>query len=483
MGNNEELFWKKVKERDGNTHAVSFLEEGVIITKTYEELRNDIDTMSRFLKDNKICGRIGLSGASSYLLLVSFLAIESLGYTAVCVPTLEDDPELVPLLGRLGVRDVICNNVIDHQETQINSIIQEVKRVQISDASEYSAIYGEGVILLTSGTMGRKKPVVLSFEGMILDAFNSALMAGCVAKSKRLYTLLPFYHAFGLTGAVLICIWEGIEICLGSNSMKMMEDISLFKPEVILAVPQMVKALNSYYRITKKKMEENLKYIVVGGAKLEVSLIDDMLEKGVKCLEGYGITECSPVIAMNNPDRIVKGSVGRPLKDIEIRIHNGEIQVKGETVFLGYALVDNEKEKVMEDGYFCTGDMGTIDDEGFLFVTGRIKDLIVLQTGENVLVTALEEKISQIPNVSDVFVYEKKKGVSGVITAAIFTLAKTDEEYDQIAEKVRLMDGLMPFERIGRIEISDKPFLRTEIGKLKRNQDFNIIYERGISNA
>lgn len=471
-------FWDKLRQRDENLCAAFYIENGAVVSKSYAELLRDVDDACRYFRENEISGRIGLSGVLSYKLIVAFLAIESMEYTAVCVPPIQSNSELPLILGMLGVRDIITDTNSDKNH------ICEKDIIHLTNTSDCVRIPGEGVILLTSGTTGRSKPVVLSFEGMILDEIYSARRMKHIVTCERFYSILPMYHAFCITAFILSGLIEGNTICLGANPQKMIEEIKTYKAEVLFAVPQMVKAMNSFFRIMKTETAGELKYIVVGGAALDEKLFDDMLNRNIVCLEGYGITECSPIISVNSSENYKRGSVGKPFSELDFRIKDGEIQVKGSTVFLDYALDGKAKETVMEDGFYKTGDTGYLDDDGFLFVTGRIKDTIVLATGENVSPTALEEKLMQIPEIADAFVYEKKVGASGVITAAVYVRNLGNlpaEKADEIiADKIRNMEGLMPHERIARLEISDRPLQRTALGKIKRVQEYEVISERSI---
>jgi len=294
----------------------------------------------------------------------------------------------------------------------------------------------------------------------------------------------------------------------------MMNDIQSARPEILFIVPLFVQTLyGAFRRFLKAKgldkqidamIEENnrrgnvsmeekrkmfaevlaffggrLSRIVSGGAPLDMISYRGFYDLGITVLNGYGITECSPVLAVNPEEGNKPESVGKVIPELEVRIEGrdengfGEICVKGPTVMLGYFENEEENAKALIDGWFHTGDKGWIDDDDHLYVCGRIKNLIILANGENVSPEELEDKIYQnIKEVAEVVVFEK----AGRITAQVFI----NEEY--VAEngigdpQKAVNDGiyklnleLAVYKRIGAVEFRDTPFEKTTSKKIKRN--------------
>lgn len=203
-----------------------------------------------------------------------------------------------------------------------------------------------------------------------------------------------------------------------------------------------------------------LDLLICGGAPLKQSYIDGMDALGIQVLNGYGITECSPVVSVNRNRYYRSGSIGLPLECCEVRIQGGEICVKGDIVMAGYYEDEAATREVLEDGWFKTGDIGYLDEDGFLFVTGRKKNLIILSNGKNVAPEELEEKILDITGVKEVVVYVE----NDIITAEVFA----DEETG-IQESVMALNKELPgYKRIQRVKFRTSEFEKTTTKKIKR---------------
>lgn len=218
----------------------------------------------------------------------------------------------------------------------------------------------------------------------------------------------------------------------------------------------------------------NLKYIICGGAALQEKYVQEFHLLGIEILNGYGITECSPVIAVNRNHYYRDGSVGQVLQDCKIRIvveeegmSVGEIQVKGPNVMLGYYHNEAETENAFKDGWFRTGDLGYIDNDGFLYITGRKKNLIILPNGENVSPEELEQRILYFDYVKEVVVSEK----DGQIQAEVFL----DDEMEphantKIQEDIAVLNKSLPnYKKIGKTIVRAQEFEKTTTKKIKRN--------------
>lgn len=356
------------------------------------------------------------------------------------------------------------------------------------------------MILYTSGTTGRSKGVMLSHLNLmsqlkVLDALN----LGDVG--KRSLQILPLHHAFGITASVYCTFFVGCTNYINRSLRKLKEDIDIAKPDIVLAVPMVLKFLLDSINKSieekgqKKKFERgiilsgflriigidkrrqlfqdvidalggNLKVFVVGGAPIDQNIIDAFDDIGITVLNGYGISECAPVVSVNGIGTAVKRSAGKPLATNEVRIsERGEILVKGDNVMKGYYHLDEETQNAFDNGWFCTGDLGELDNKGNLFITGRIKNLIILDNGENVPAEPLEELIYRIPYVKETVVY----GDNGKIIAEIYL----DPDIPEGKEKIRadidtINKSLPPSRTIVSIKIRDEEFPKTTTKKIKR---------------
>jgi long-chain acyl-CoA synthetase len=214
------------------------------------------------------------------------------------------------------------------------------------------------------------------------------------------------------------------------------------------------------FRAVREELGGNLRYIVCGGAFLEQKYADGMEAFGIRVLNGYGITECAPVVAVNRSGQVRSHSVGLPLPGCEVRIRDGEICVRGDNVMAGYFEDEAGTKEVMEDEWFHTGDLGHFDGDGFLYITGRKKNLIILSNGENVSAEELEEKILEIQGVEEVVVSQE----NNVITAEIYAKDQTG-----IDEAVEALNRRLPsYKRIGKTKYRQCEFERTTSQKIKR---------------
>lgn len=210
-----------------------------------------------------------------------------------------------------------------------------------------------------------------------------------------------------------------------------------------------------------------LEYIICGGATLQEKYVKEFRSMGIEVLNGYGITECSPVVATNRNFYHRDGSVGQILKDCQVRIQNGEIQVQGKNVMLGYYEDEAATQDAFEGNWYRTGDLGHIDTDGFLFITGRAKNLIILSNGENVSPEELENLLLNHELVKEALVYAENE----VITAEIFPNPEADlgGVQKQLQDIVDACNRRLPvYKRIQRLKVRQTEFPKTTIQKIKR---------------
>ena len=213
----------------------------------------------------------------------------------------------------------------------------------------------------------------------------------------------------------------------------------------------------------------NLEYIICGGAPLDARYVKEFRSFGIEILNGYGTTECSPVAAVNRNHYHKDGTVGLPLPDSEVRIaEDGEVLIRGDHVMLGYYHDEESTKAVLRDGWYATGDLGGLDEDGFLTLYGRKKNLIVLSNGENVSPEELEERLYRIDGIEEVLV----SGEDGVIAAEIYASPQTEEVKKEIDIAVSSLNRTLPaYKRIVRLRFRDTPFEKTTTRKIKRPED------------
>lgn len=214
----------------------------------------------------------------------------------------------------------------------------------------------------------------------------------------------------------------------------------------------------------------NLELLISGGAPLSEEMVKGFNDFGIDVLNGFGITECSPIVSLRPVDNAKPGSIGKAIKNTELKILDpnedgeGEICVKGDIVMMGYYENPEANAQVFRDGWFLTGDIGKLDDEGFAFITGRKKNMILLDNGKNVYPEELEYLIGNIDGVAEVVVYAK----DNLITAEIFT----DEPEKKSTIEATIKDELNPtiaqYKQIRKVEFRDTEFAKTSTKKIKR---------------
>ena len=246
-------------------------------------------------------------------------------------------------------------------------------------------------IMFSSGTTGVSKAIMLTQGNLGAEVTN---LFYHTEPGTVLFSVLPIHHAFCLSVDVLTAIKLGVNTCINDSVGHLMKNLKTFEPQVILMVPLMVetiyKKLKSVNRLIPKKLVgrevfgKRLNHIIVGGAYLDPMYVTEFRKYGITIWQGYGMTETSPVIAFNGERGISDGSVGRPIDNTEVKIEDGEILVRGDIVMKGYYKMPEETAEALKDGWMHTGDLGRFDENGFLYITGRKKNLIILANGENV---------------------------------------------------------------------------------------------------
>ncbi len=212
--------------------------------------------------------------------------------------------------------------------------------------------------------------------------------------------------------------------------------------------------------------------MISGGAKLSEDVWRDMEAMGFNILEGYGLTETSPLISVNRPDKKKIGTAGVPVDGVEVRVtESGEIVVKGDNVMKGYYNKPEETKKVIKDGWFHTGDLGFVDEEGFIHITGRAKEVIVLESGKNVYPEDIEIELLKSPYILEVGVFFHEGKLKAIIRPDFELLMEEGVEDVKgfIKREInRLMRGFQPYKKVKEFKLVDRELPRTRIGKLRR---------------
>ena len=492
-----------------------------------KDLQLQIEGLGTWLYETGKHGKvIGLLGSNSYEWLLTFYSARYAGCVVLLLDRTADLDNLKDQIVRSGCQDLIYSQDVREKAEALSAetgasltpfealeglvvkgrvLISEGKTacLDLVQSGEETA-----VIMFTSGTTGISKGVMLSSRNLL---YNADCTSDSVNFAKDQVHFLPLNHIYALLAHFEALInGKRLHICL--NMRRMAADFQEAKPELLCLVPLLVKNLYGllWQAIRKHGDEEKvqkmilenrekgdvtpaekrkmfapylalfggrLETIISGGAPLDVQLIGGFADFGITVQEGYGITECSPVLAVN-PDELNKpGTVGLALPGHEILIENpneegiGEICAKGPSVMQGYYHMEKETAEAMAGGWFHTGDLGFLDEDNYLTITGRLKNLIILSNGENVSPEELEAKFRTCEAINEVVVYEK----DGRITAMIYPDSEflalkgiTDGE-----EYIRNFIGeynknAAATRQIGAVFFRDVPFEKTGSKKIKR---------------
>lgn len=339
------------------------------------------------------------------------------------------------------------------------------------------------MIIFTSGTTGLAKGVMLTQSNL---AENVKALSFKTGLSVPLLNVLPIHHAFCLVMDWLRGFNAVAVICINDSFIHMARNMGIFKPKSMLMVPLMIETL--YKRlanadpsvpkevVAKKVFGGELKLIFSGGAHLEPFYIDKLGEYGIMVLEGYGMSECSPVISANMPYSYKPGSVGKPLPNVELGFTDeGEILVKGSSVMKQYYKMPQETSEALRDGWLHTGDKGYLDEDGFLFINGRVKNLIILANGENISPEEIESKLALNPLVGEIVITGEGTGLVARIYPNQDVVAAKGLEGEQV--KAALQDMLdaynanqPSYRQIVGLVVRENPFVKTATRKIKRTE-------------
>lgn len=514
---------------------------------TFVQLREDVDALGTSLLERGLLGKhFAIVGESSYSYVVSYMAV-SMGL-GVIVPLDKElsKEELLKLICKSDAEVLLYSELLSDDVEELKGSCPEVRTfinismygtkmgsISILDLlQEGRSLINSGdrryktlpidrnkmaAILFTSGTTGVHKGVMLSHEN-ILTVIHSAF--SMFRFSKVSFSVLPINHTYEFNLHVLGCLYGGITLCFNDSIKHVKDNLMIFQPGMTLMVPMIVESLykNIWKEAEKNNLTKHLQYgiwfsnlirkvgidqrklffkpimeslggnlqtIVCGGAPLRPDIVKGFEDIGISVYNGYGITECAPLIATNCTMKNIAGSVGFVIPDNLVRIADtdedgiGEIQVQGDNVMMGYYKDPVSTRKTFTaDGWFKTGDLGYLDRKGALYITGREKNLIILANGKNVHPEELEEYIlDHLAYVKEVVVYAplSPEGNEVMIMAEAyvedqFLIEKGVDEAKKILKEdiSKLNHKLSVYKRIHDVELRECEFEKTTTKKIKR---------------
>ena len=529
----------KLKDKIGNIYKV-----------TYEKFKADVMALGTALinlglKDSNIA----VIGKNSYNWAVSYLASTIVGVVVPIDKELKSE-EIVNFLNVSSAKAVLADdkyiqNLVKSKSSIENKNILFINFNSEKDTNSYMSYQlaldagydqlEEGnkdfdnikidpnamkILIFTSGTTGSAKGVCLSHKNVASNIMSTFGIVK-VHRDDQVLSILPLHHTYECTLGFLLVLYSGgcISYCEGLRHIT--DNILEFKPTVILCVPllleKMYKKIESTVRKSlpekyaniegdviaqlpfiikkiviskvKNSLGGRLRAFIVGAAPLSPDVINSFKNLHIKSIQGYGLTECSPLVAGNNDFYIKPDAVGLPIPNVSYKIDKpdetgvGEILVKGPNVMLGYYKNEEETKKTIVDGWFHTGDLGKVDDDGWLYITGRLKTVIVTQNGKNIYPEEIEHYLNENPLISESLVtgVPDEKTDEVYVNAQIFPNLDAIKEYLKgaipqkeeikaiIKDIIASVNKKLPnYKHIKSFIVKDEEFEKTTTQKIKR---------------
>lgn len=455
---------------------------------TYRQLDRDVAAFRGVLKKNGVAAesRIGMIGANGYQFVKAFLAITTYGCTAVVLPVQLDDKTVFGCSMKFGMSALVYQDDLSEKvefANRTNKNLVCIPWSQSSDATPAAQVDGDTpcVIMFTGGTTGKSKGALLNHRAILQGTIN-----GCYGYKdvfgQRYMLALPLSHIFGLVRNMLTPLYTGGHVFICKTPQDLFRDIATFRPTVMVLVPALAEmALNLSKKFNRNMLGSDMKYIICGAAAVAPYLIEEYANIGITVFPGYGLTESANLVS-GNPEQASKPeSVGIPYPHQEFKIVEGELWLKGLNMMNGYVGDDEENASAYEDGWFKTGDLVRIDEDGFLYIVGRCKDIIVLSNGENVSPAEVETYFNALPTVQDSQVYEDVLdngthilAVEVVPRATEFAKLGISNSNAYLEEQLKEVNSKLPSHmKITKFIVRDTDFERTPSMKIVRYKKCN----------
>ena len=492
----KDLLYQSAKRYKNNNAFKLKNKSGKIYGVKYTEFKDNVRALGTSLIDLELSNKkIVIIGKNSYSWISSYFASAIVGIAVPIDKELHVD-DVINFINISEADAVIgdekyINNIIDNK----NKLKSNIKFINMNSTSSDSKILNinelikQGfaklnsgntnfddikinpddmhVLLFTSGTTGNAKGICLSHKNICSNVMSVAQIVK-VDKTTTVLSILPIHHTYECTLGHVLPLYGGGTVTYCDGLRYINKNINEYSPSFVICVPLLLenihkkilktlqKSLPEKYfsgekhfidnmphllrffvkRKIKKSLGGNLRTFIVGAAAINPTIIESFYKLGFKALQGYGLTECSPLVAGNNDIFYKADSVGLPIPNVEYKINNpdsqgnGEIIVKGPNVMLGYYNDPENTDNVFKKGWFYTGDLGYIDNDGFLYITGRCKSVIVTQNGKNIYPEEIEYYLNESPLVAECIVI----GVNYENDRETYVNAKILPDIDQFKE-------------------------------------------------
>lgn len=462
-----------------NLQAFSIYNGEVIKDISYKQFADDILKSAGYFKTNGIVKQhIALIAPNSYEWIVTFFAVLSSGNTAVLLnPALPS--EMLQLQCKIADVTIACveNNESSELQPTLSGEIQLLHYDNIASAEPmkinevYSPSANETIVLMfTSGTTGKSKAVQFSSENF-QSSFTAWGDTHMHSGMEREFLILPAFHIGGI-----YCIFETAlrfhTLCIGRGPKYIFADMHVLNPTDITLVPLILESIAKIYRKVKTKEDrqryfgKNFQRISVCGAPSKPEVIHFMMSQGILMASLYGMTETTADGIRCFLDDSHIGATGKLSPSMQCRIQDGELLLKGPSVMKGYYKDAAATAEIIQDGWLHTGDLGYCDADGYYYITGRRKNVIILSNGENVNPEEIEAKFSECHDILESLVYSDGKGICADVYA---------EDHEAAKEFIKNYNNSVPmYRQVYKVNYLSSPLEKTGSGKIKRKGNVNV---------
>lgn len=467
-------FLKKI-EKDYAEHPATG--DGTV-TYTFKELVSRVAKRRAVLeaKGVKAGDKVGVMARNDLDAMEWFLAVPSFGCIVTMLPVQLGAEQLTGISMKFGFTALILADEFAPLAEAVNCTKISTKEIADTEAA-YGNVSKESVaaIYFTGGSTGAPKGAILTHGALMRGAYNGTFHPDGVLYN-RCMVILPMSHIFGAVMGFLSVLYTGSTAFAVTDMRAAVGQIPVLRPTYLVLVPGLVEIILGIAKMKGKGFLGDLKSMNVGAAPVPPRLIKDAAEFGIKLYPGYGLTEGANLTSANVNIEEKPESMGKIYPEQEYKVVDGELWLKGDNIMLGYAGNPEATAEVMEDGWLKTGDLVRFDEEGFIYITGRIKNLIILSNGENVSPEEIEEYFYKSSLIKDCMVREMEVNGTTVIGIEILPFApavagmSADEIKAAMDEITASVNAKLPsFKHVSKVVIRTEDFPRTGAMKIARN--------------
>lgn len=538
----------RAEEKYGGKVAFMYKQDGEIIEKTYKDVNDDTKVLGTALAAlGLLNAHVGIISQNSYQWISVYLTGLAGSGVFVPIDRELPFEEIADIISESDCRAVFYQDEYEEQmrlaaeklplvEYYINIDKKEEKEegkflsmeglmrrgrrlLQTGDSTYTKCRHDTGkmkMLVYTSGTMGNAKGVMLSEKNLIADIYYGLQIMEC---KERCLSVLPFHHTYESVCGILGSLQSGATICINEDLRSLMANLKTYSPDYIFIVPAIAESFykriwrnaekngstktlmaltklnrglrkmgmdksDMFFKAIKRSFGGKLKLIICGGAPVRTEVAEFFRDIGIEFINGYGLTECSPLVSVNKVKFNDPASVGVLLPCLECKIDSpdengeGEICLKGDNVMMGYYKNDIATEAVFEEsGWFHTGDLGRLNSSRQLFITGRKKNLIVLQNGKNICPEQIEGYVMSIPYVSEAMVFALRNqsgeeiglGVEVYLDEEQAKGLTKEQRCQKLKDDINELNRRLPrYKNISTVKIRSTAFEKTATKKIKR---------------